>query len=381
MLDITCGGKLDVLPNVTPEKVGFMADLVSEANGGRTRGDYAKLQLRELFTTSDAMFAFAQLVNMRNLPEYSKAEGQWQKIAAVEPVDDFKAITFSNLTLNYDQLKAGKGTGGYAVSPRVAELDTYQYAFGYSTEEVQAQLEKRGFKVGLSLEMFLSDMSRKLRTLPSDMLGVAKDTEEFLVFDTLVKSSLGSSSIQGGVAPITGETVVANPTFSVPAMRRGLLEVSQRRDSDNRKIPLASGYYVVVPLGMAQIVEDELAMALSLARIVAGNLQFEPSSATTLGNLGRILGAIESEFVEDGWYLVPAAGTTVRPSLVTLRLIGRETPELLVQGNTGALLSGKVANTPFDLAHFDNDSIDLKLRQFGNAAMITQDQMTWRNRF
>ena len=59
-----------------------------------------------------------------------------------------------------------------------------------------------------------------------------------------------------------------------------------------------------------------------------------------------------------------------------LELTGFTAPEVLVSNFAGIPISG-ATGSPFDYAHFDNDSVDLKLRQFTNSALITQDQLGW----
>jgi hypothetical protein len=134
------------------------------------------------------------------------------------------------------------------------------------------------------------------------------------------------------------------------------------------------------PLGYAEQVELELAKARSLIQVSDGNFVYGPG-AVPLGALGRIQGAIESEWVEVNgsnvpWYLVPAAGTTRRTSLVRLNLAGYTAPEVFVSNFNGVSLGGGNVD-PFRAFSFDNDSVDLKFRQFTNAALISEDQQVW----
>lgn len=383
-LDLTFGHRLQVNPHVTDRKFLRMAQMVEGISFGGFAAERAATDLKESLSTTDAPFSLAHLTSARILADYDKAELQWRKIAGVTQVDDFEPVTFETLRFNVgENLKYGKGTKGNAgVSPVVGEGDTYQYTYGYSEEAVKAALEKRGFKFGLTLERILSRLRPTVRELPGDMLEIALDTEEFLVFQAL-QDGVNSTSqlVAEAKAPITGVAVPPNAPFSIDALRSGLAQITRRKVAD-RKVTLASSYYVVVASGMGETVEAAIDKARQLReeRDTNGNTTFV-YSAPAQGNLGKITGVIESEWItdSDAWYVVPAANSSRRPGLQMLQLTGRTAPEILVNNFTGTLLRGGAGNSPFDLAHFDNDTVDLKLRQFGNSALISQEQIVWSN--
>lgn len=382
-LDLTCENRLEVNPYVSERKYLAMAEMVAGTQMGGFAAERATTDLRESLATTDGVFSFAHIMNVRNLPEFDKAERQWTKIADVETVDDFEPTTFESFRLDLGQkLKYGKGNNGKAgVAPKVGEGDTYQYTTGYSQENVKVAIEKRGFKYGVTLERILSRLRPLIRQLPDDMLQVGLDTDEFLVFQALQDGMGTNRQLAAGTAPVSGATVPANAPFSIDALRLALSQITQRT-LNGRKVTLANSYYVVVATGMGEIVETELDKAKLLRQIVTptGGSDFY-YGAPSLGNLGKIAGAIESEWIDDAdaWYVVPAAGTSRRPGLKKLQLAGRTAPEVLVNNFTGTLLRGGNGSSPFDLAHFDNDTVDLKHRQFTNAAMITNDQAIWSN--
>jgi hypothetical protein len=377
-LDLTAGGRLEVSPFVNQKKIEAMSHLIAVSQSGGFAAEKARVQLKETLSTSDAIFSLAHLVNIRNLPEYDAAPRQWTKIAAVETVDDFTPTSFQRLVPNFDNLKFGKGNKGKpGVSPVVAELDTYQYAYGYAEESVKFAIEKRGFKWGVSLERIINNASREIRQIPGDMLNVALDTDEFLVFDALQSNVVSSSELLAGTDTATGTAVVADAPFSASAARVLFSQIASRQDTlTKRKVGLANSYYVVVALGQAEFVQAQLDLYANIATITDGSIVFGKPS---VGNLSKITGVIESEWItsDTAWYLVPAAGTTRRPSLVKLQLAGRTAPEVLVNNFTGQPIGANNGSDPFTLAHFDNDSVDLKLRQFTNSALITQQQLGW----
>lgn len=376
-IDLTEGGRLEVSPFVNEAKYLEMSALVAESRRGGFEGETARLRLRETLAKTDALFSLAHLANVRNLPEYDEAPREWRKIAAVETVDDFEPQTFQRVVANFDNLKFGKGNKGKAgVAPKVAELDTYQYAYGYAEEHVKAAIEKRGFKWGLSLERLLSNVGREIRNLPGDMLNIALDTDEFLVFDRLQTSATVASQLKGGTT-LRGTVIPANAPFSAEAARQGLSEIQKRQDTlTKRKVTLAPKYYVVVATGQGEFVQNQLDLDANIIRIEDGNIVYGKPS---VGNLSKIVGVIESEWIdsETAWYLVPEAGSSRRPSLVKLELAGYTAPEILVNNYVGVPLGGGSASSAFTRTHFDNDSVDLKLRMFSNSALVTQEQMVW----
>src|SRR5699024_4322060 len=130
-LDLTAGGKISVPPMVSESSVLKMSELVDTSRRGGYEGERARITLAESLSTSDAPFSFAHLVNLRNLPIQQEDEPSLDPITNDESVPDFREVTFYNLQTNFAGLEYGKDTDGQRVAPRVAEGDTYQYAFGY----------------------------------------------------------------------------------------------------------------------------------------------------------------------------------------------------------------------------------------------------------
>jgi hypothetical protein len=370
-IDLSAAGRLTVHPFVSERKVQFMGELIEKAVRGN---EHARVDLKESIATSDAAFSLAHLINIRNLPEYDKAPREWNKIAQPFEVDNFKDATWYNIKSNFGALKYGKGNNGEEISPRVAEGDTYQNAYGYSEESLKFAIEKRGFKVGLTLEDIINDVTGIIRQLPSDMLNIALDTDEYLVFRKLQDGVTSATQVAAATLP-DGTAVTHNAPFSAAALRAALAQRAARK-VDGRAVTINGGSYIVVASGQGDYVRWE--MERSLIQIVDGDLVYKPTGSNPFAG---ILGVIESEWIDDAdaWYVVPAAGATRRPSLLKLNLAGRTAPEVLVNNFTGQLIAGGGGSSPFDLAHFDNDTVDLKLRQFTNAGLLTEEAIVWSN--
>lgn len=373
-LDITAGGKLSVSPFVTARKVEHMADLVAGSKLGGFDGERARTNLVETLSTSDAPHSFAHLVNLRNLPEYEEEQPDFDPITASELVPDFKPAQFFALKTNFQGLEHGKDNDGQRVSPKVAELDTYQYAFGYTQLDTSLAVEKRGFKMGWSLERGVNDPFGLISRYPTDMMSVARKTEQYVVIRALIEGVTAASQLQAGTDPITGDAIAPNAPISGAALRAAIRQIGQRTDASGNRVPVPSRFRVVVPVGTAEDVELSIALARGLATIQDGLLTYNAAAVRSFDSLGRIAGVIESEFVADGaWYLVPEKGTTEIPALVRVQLAGYTMPEVYVSNWNGAPVMGGASNSPFQAYSFDNDSIDLKLRQFTNAALFSED--------
>lgn len=377
-LDITAGGKLSVSPFVTARKVEHMAELVAGAKLGGFDGERARTNLVETLSTSDAPHSFAHLVNLRNLPLTEEETPDYDPITTNEQAPDFSPIQFSALKANFKNLEHGKDNDGQRIAPQVAELDTYQYAFSYTQKDTSLAVEKRGFKVGWSLERGASDPFGLVNRFPADMLRVGQKTDQYVRGRALREGTTSASSLKAGKDPITGKTVPVNAPISGEALRVGMRQIAQRKDADGNKVVLASRYRLVVSAGAGEDAELAIAMARGLVSIQDGLLTYSAASTRAFDTLGRIRGVIEDEFLADGeWYLVPEAGTTEIPALVRVTLAGYSMPEVYVSNFSGSPVLGGASSNPFQAYSFDNDSIDLKFRQFVNAAIFSEDAIVW----
>lgn len=376
-LDLTCGGRLTVSPFVTERKALRMAEMISAAKVGGYAGQRARLDLTESLTTSDAPHAFAALVNFRNLPQYDEVVPDFTPITATETVPDFDPIRFYALKANFAGLEFGKDNDGQRIAPKVAEGDTYQYAFGYTQVDTELAVEKRGWKTGWSLERGVKDPFGLVTRFPADMLRIATKTESYVVIRALREGVTAASALKAGTDPITGNAIPANAAISGEALRLAIRQIGQRTDADGNRVPVPARFRVVVPTGTAQDVELSIALARGLATITNGNLVYDARNLPG-DTLGRIAGVIESEFLEDGeWYLVPENGTTEIPALVRVQLAGYTAPEVYVSNWNGSPVLGGASNSPFQAYSFDNDTLDLKTRLFTNAALFSEDAVVW----
>lgn len=378
-LDLTCNGRLTVSPFVSVRKVEAIAEMVAGARLGGYAGERARTDLKETLSSTDAPHAFTALVNLRNLPQYDEVTPDFDPITTTELVPDFEPIRFFALKTNFQGLEHGKDNDGQRIAPRVSELDTYQYAFGYTQVDTSLAVEKRGFKMGWSLERGVNDPFGLVQRFPQDMLRVGVKTDQYVVIRALTEGVTAASELQGGVDAISGETIAPNAPISGAALRRAIREISQRVDEDGNRVPVPARFRLVVPVGTTEDIELSIALARGLMTIQDGVRTYNGSNLPG-DTLGRIAGIIESEFIEDGhWYLVPEASSVEIPALVRVQLAGYTAPEVYVSNWNGAPILGGASNSPFQAYSFDNDSIDLKFRQFTNAALFSEDAIVWSN--
>lgn len=379
-LDLTANGRLTVSPFVNERKAMRMAEMIEAGRLGGYAGERARTDLKESLSTSDAPHAFTALVNLRNLPQYDEVEADFSPIVQTEVVPDFNPIQFFALKTNFENLEHGKDNDGQKIAPKVAELDTYQYAFGYTQVDTSLAIEKRGFKMGWSLERGVNDPFGLINRYPADMLKVSLKTEQYVVFRALRDGVTSASELIAGVDPITGDAVLPNAPISGASLRAAIRQIGQRTDADGNPIPVPRRFRVVVPVGTAEDVELSIALARGLATIQDGSLTYNANAIRSFDSLGRIAGVIESEFVADGfWYLVPEAGQTEIPALVRVQLAGYSAPEVYVSNWNGSPILGGASSNPFQAYSFENDSLDLKARLFTNAAIFSEDAIVHSN--
>lgn len=377
-IDLTAKGRLSVHPFVTERKLLAISDMVAGAKLGGYAGQRARTDLQETLSTSDGPFSFAHLVNLRNLPLYDETEDNYDAITTEETVPDFNPVRFFALRTNWKGLENGKDNDGERIAPKVAELDTYQYAFGYTQFDTALAVEKRGFKVGISLEKAVNDVFNLIQRFPGDMLSVGRKTDQYVVIRALKEGVTAASALDADTDFISGETVPVNSPPTPAALRVAIRQIGRRTDTEGNKVPIPARFHLVVPTGDAESVQYSIALARGVISIQDGSALVLP--VTGADNLSRIAGVIESEFVADGfWYLVPASGTTDIPAIVRVRLAGYTSPEVYVSNFNGTPIAGGASSNPFQAFHFDNDSVDLKFRQFVNAALFSEDAIVWSN--
>lgn len=355
----TFDGLLHPQPSVTKAKVAKVKGLMEAA----LRGDrIAAATLEESISTSDAVFNAAFLANIQFLPQFLELPRTWSRIAGVRVVPDFDPVVLRGVFGEFEGLERGGSgqstTTGPAnpagIAPIVAELETYPYATIGEVEAAYGRIHKRGFRVGMSWESQVNGRGAEFfAALPSEMLNVALDTEEWEVYAALINGTDSGSQLVGGTI-YSGETVVANAPLSRNAYIRAIQELVTRTVNGRQVGYSSNGYALVVPLGSGPAVEFMFNQQIVEAQ--DGSFTLSVSDLSTARP-----DIVESQYVTGtNWYVLPKPGGLRRPVLELGRLRGHEAPELRVENATGNYVGG-ASVSPFE-GNFANDSIDLRLR-------------------
>lgn len=363
--NFTLDGRVKPVQGVTRAKVSKTREIVEDALSGDRA---AKGLFEALITTSDLGFNFAHLVNLNLVPKFDQAERTWSKIAGTRSVPDFNDVKLYSLDLQWDDRTLGDGNPRH-IAPVVPEANPYPEASFTGKTYQGSGLRKRGFRTGFSFEAFVNDSLGYIASLPDEMETVALDTEEFEVYSALINGTGAGQQTSGGTT-LEGETVTANAALSRDALIAALEEVATR-EIEGRRIQVSS-WKLVVPIGTG-----------ARANFAINNVtldQLRPAgrvlNVTGYNPLSPITEVVESEYVTGAsWYLVPAPGSTRKPVLDALRLIGHETADLRVQGLTGSYVGG-AAVSPFE-GSFDADTADFRVRLFTRGQLWTPDLIIW----
>lgn len=355
----TLDGRVKPRVGVSQTKVKAVQELTERHLAGDR---IASAQLLEVLTTSDAIFNFAHLTNLNFLPNYDEAERNWRTVAGTRTVDDLKPVSLYSLQASWtDGDGESNVLSAHGAAPTIPEATPYPYAYIKGEVNQGAKVSKKGFKTDWTLEARINDGLRALDDLPQAMLDVALDTEEEEVWGALTGATI--PNLAGGPVP-TGATVAANAPFSRDAVIRAVIELSERTIL-GRKIGTVSGFNLVVPVGQALFVNFVLNQTLT--EIQNGTTPLFVYQVNGYNPLANVT-VVESEWVTGTeWYLIPKPGSTRRPVLERLSLRGFEAPQLFVENVAGLYVGGGQAS-PFE-GSFDNDSITLKLRQFGGGVV------------
>jgi len=364
---LTLDGRLALPAGVTEAKLTRMAELVEATSRGNRM---AAGTLVEAMTTSDAVFNFAHLTNINLMPQFDEAPRTWTAIASRRPLSDFRPAVFYSLAREWDDGTLGDGTPRH-VSPVVPEGVAYPYANLRGENYEGGNLHKRGFKVGLTWESLVNDAVGFVQALPSAILEVALDTEEYEVYNALISGVDAGEQIAAGTNP-DGTTFAINAPLSRAALIGGIAQLGART-VNGRKVVITNGYNLIVAPGQGVNAEYQINNVLLTATEVGTNPVniFSSNGYNPLSNIS----VIESEYVSGAaWYLLPKPGTR-RPVLELGALIGNEAPELRINNATGSYVGGG-AIAPFQ-GSFSNDSIDFRVRQVIQGLNWTPELICW----
>jgi len=366
----TLDGRIPFGNGVTLDKVKAAETLVS----GMLKGDRIALgKVQEaLVSTSDFAFNLAQLVNAQSIPVLDDAERVADQIAGVRRVSDFRPNYLYSLSATWGAGVVGDGQVGEPLDylPTVPEATPYPEAV-FAGELIQgSEIRKTGLRTGITWEAIVNDTLGIVQALPGAFRDLALNTPERDVFKTLINGVGANQQLKAGKA-LDGTSVPVNAPLS-----RAALAVAKRQAKkafkDQYKGVLRGGFNLIVAVGQAEFAEWIISN-VALDTIADGNLTLRVSGGNDLADIT----VIESVYVtsDTAWYLVPKPGTSSRPVIDRLRLIGHEEAELRVNNLTGNYVGGSSV-PPFE-GSFDADTADWRVRLVTGSVLWSPYGVVW----
>lgn len=333
---------------VTRAKVQAADKLLAEALRGNK---IAEGQLAEVHTTSDLKFNIAHLITSVALPQFDEAPRSWSQVAGVRVVPDFGPVRLQSL---YGSL-TGAGVhenGGLNVVP---EGSPYPHVTVTGQEAFYAKLRKLGAKFGFTFEASVSDIVGFFQAIPTELVELALDAEEREVYDAL---NNGTTTELGTVTLPDGTVVPPNSPLTPEAIWAAIIQLSNV-EINGRKVGRASGYNVIVPVGVKEYIDWKLNQPIiSIDETTStGSIRLGAGDRSALNGVTVVETA---SLTGNEWIILPKPGAIRRPVLELLRLRGYESPELRVHGDTGTYVGG-AAVSPFE-GNFDTDEISYRIR-------------------
>jgi hypothetical protein len=350
-------------PSVTRAKVAEADRLLSAA----LRGDkIASGQLAEVHTTSDLPFQIAHLTSSVLIPQFDAAERTWSQVAGVRTVPTFEGARLYSLYTDITGAGVAEGPGVDGITgglPRVPEAAPFPYITISGKEAFYKKFGKNGAAFGHTWESSINDIEGFYDALPSILLDLALDAEEREVYEALVN---GTTEHQDAQTLPDGTQVAADAPLSPESIWAAILQL-QNVVVNGRKVGRATGYNIVVPIGVADFINWRLNQAI--ISIQDGSITFGPGDRSVFNNVS----IVESAYLSGTqWIALPKPNAIRRPVLELLRLRGYEQPELRARGSESVYL-GTSRVVPFSEGSWSNDTIDYRVRYVAGGALWSNE--------
>ncbi len=358
----TLDGRLKAQAGVTREKAKFVKGLFEKAQAGSF---VAEAQLKELFTSTDAAFSMAHLVNIDFIPQLPEALKDLDGISTERTVKDFNPVVLRSL-FNSAGLE-GAGIDSRGAAAIVPEGTQYPIVTVKSDEEsFYSKLQKRGTRFDFTFESVINDLVGELEGMPDELLKITQNTVYAELWDALDLATvalpaveLPDGSMTNPNAPVSAEAIVA-----------AAIALSQREINGNA-IGDLNDFIVHVAKGKKKFLEWDIAR---LGRILTvqdgsgGDGTMILSKDTTLEALFPAITIKETDRLTGAaWKLQPKPGTTPRPVLERLKLRGYENPEIRVRSDQGFYPGG--GQVGLFQGGFDADTASFRYRHITGAVL------------
>jgi len=355
-------GALKVQPGVTVEKVKAVKGIFEKAQAGSR---VAEAQLAELFTTSDASYSMAHLLNIQTIPQLPEVLEDLDKLAGKRTVKDFNPVVLKGLLGSSGIEGAGIDSRGAAAI--VPEGTPYPLVTVKSDEEsFYSKLSKRGTRFDFTFESWINDIVGELEAMPSQLTSITKNTIKAEIFDAL---DLAADKLPAVQLP-DGQFTLPNNAVSALGIIAAAVALENRLINGN-PIGEVSSYNVLVAPGKKRFLEWDIAQlgrVQTVQKGTGGDGTITLGPDTTLQALFPAITIIETDRLSGtAWKMYPKPGTTTRPVLERLVLRGYENPEIRVRSDQGFLPGGGKVGV-FE-GGFDADTASFRYRHITGAVL------------
>lgn len=359
----TLDGRLKFGPGTSQKKVEAAHELIESALGGN---HIAGGKIKEALTsTSDFVYNMAQVVNATVLPELDEDIAKiGDQLADVRRVTDFRNQYLYTFAQNWNAGVVGDGRVNEPLDylPTVPEATPYPEAIFAGELIENSGIRKTGLRTGITWEALVNDTLGVVQALPGAFRNLALNTIERDVQTTLFNGVGEDQAFLGGTS-LLDQTVAPNAPISRPALEVAIRQLRTQYQTAY-KGAINGGFDLLVAVGQGDAARF-LINSLSVDSLTEGNLVINVSGGNPLASIN----VIESVYITDpaAWYLKAAKGSTARPILDRLTLVGHEQAELRVNNLTGNYVGGSSV-PPFE-GSFIADTADWRVRLVTGAVL------------
>lgn len=360
---------------VNKTKLDFTHNLVERMlNGDRQ----AKGLFEGLMTTSELGLNMAHLTNVLTIPSVEKDKRVSDRIAGVRKVSDFRDNYLYSLQLNWKGGAVGdeQETVPVDFAPIVPEGSAYPEASFAGELISNSRARKRGIRTGITMEAIVNDSLGVVTQFPNALRELGKNTIDRDVVTTLI-NGVGANQQIVGATSIEGITVGANPAISRASLDVAMTQLSKQMEASYRDT-FRGNLILLVGLGKKRGAESVIRdFRLDTIKETISGKDYAYSVSLT-DTLSSITVEESAHVTGNKWYLFPAPGTTTRPVLDRLQLIGHEDLEIRMNNATGTLIGSRNPIHPFE-GSFDTDEADWRLRVVTGGALWSPNSVVWSN--
>lgn len=333
------------------ERLAEAAEFVS----GVFRGRIPLYRLQEAMTTSDFPLLFGDVLDRQLLARYRETAPTYRAYARVSTVRDFRPA------------KRFAVDGAEGILDEVAEQAPYPAA-ALSEAADTLQVAKRGRRLPFSWEALVNDDLGALSDSIDRLGRGARRSEEHFATTLFVDSSGPHASLYD-----SSNTVDGNPALSIEALQSAFTLLASQTDEDGQPI-LIDAVTLVVPPALEVVANNILNATQIRSAVGSGASSDQLVAVNWMTNrvslaVNYYIPAVADTNGTTSWFLF-ASPQTSRPAIEMAFLRQHTEPALFVKQSDARRVGG-MGGPEGDLASFDNDSVEYKVRHVFGGARLT----------